>query len=217
MFIGHAAAGFAARRAAPRASLAWLLVAPWLLDLLWPVFLLLGIERVRIAPGNTAFTPLEFVSYPWSHSLLMALVWAALLALAYRAATRDGRGTWVVGGLVVSHWVLDAVAHRADMPLAPGLATKVGLGLWNSVPATFAVEGAMFVLGLWVYLRATRAKDLRGAIGLWALVAFLLAIYAGNSSGPPPPTTAAIAWVTLAFGVLIVPWAMWIDRHRTGA
>ena len=216
MFIGHAAAGFAAKRFAPRASLAWLLAAPWLLDLLWPVFLLSGIERVRIDPGNTVLTPLDFVSYPWSHSLLMALVWSALFGAAYRRATRDSRGAWVVGALVASHWVFDLVVHRADLPLAPGLPLKVGLGLWNSPVAAIALEGGLFVLGLAIYLRATRARDAWGALGLWALVVFLLGIYAANLAGPPPPSTAAIAWVTLVFGVLIVPWAMWIERHRIG-
>ena len=216
MFIGHAAAGFAARRFAPRASLAWLLAAPWLLDLLWPVFLLTGIEHVRIDPGNTAFTPLDFVSYPWSHSLLMALVWSALFGAAYRRATRDTRGAWIVGALVASHWVFDLVVHRADLPLAPGLPFKVGLGLWNSVPGTLALEGALFALGLTMYLRATRARDVWGWVSLGTLVAFLLGIYAGNLGGPPPPGQAAIAWVTVLFGALIVPWAMWIERSRAG-
>ena len=214
MFIGHAAAGFASKRFAPRASLAWLLAAPWLLDLLWPVFLLTGIERVRIDPGNTVLTPLDFVSYPWSHSLLMALVWSVLLGAAYRRFTNDARGAWVVGGLVASHWVFDLVVHRADLPLAPGLAVKVGFGLWNSVLGTLAVEGGLFALGLASYLRATRARGLWGMVSLWALVVFLLGIYAGNLTGPPPPGTAAIAWVTLVFGALLVPWAMWIERTR---
>jgi len=216
MFIGHAAAGFASKRLAPRASLAWLLAAPWLLDLLWPVFLLTGVERVRIDPGNTAVTPLDFVSYPWSHSLVMALVWSALFGAAYRRLTRDSRGAWIVGALVASHWVLDLVVHRADLPLVPGLPLKVGLGLWNSVVGTLAVEGGLFTLGLAIYLWATRARDLQGTIGLWALVVFLLGMYAANLGGPPPPNSSAIAWVTLAFGALLVPWAMWIERHRVG-
>jgi len=216
MFIGHAAAGFASKRLAPRASLAWLLAAPWLLDLLWPVFLLTGVERVRIDPGNTAVTPLDFVSYPWSHSLVMALVWSALFGAAYRRLTRDSRGAWIVGALVASHWVLDLVVHRADLPLVPGLPLKVGLGLWNSVVGTLAVEGGLFTLGLAIYLWATRARDLQGTIGLWALVVFLLGMYAANLGGPPPPNSSAIAWVTLVFGALIVPWAMWIERNRAG-
>ncbi len=215
MFIGHAALGFAAKRAAPRASLAWLLVAPWLLDLLWPVFLLLGLEKVKIAPGSTAFTPLEFTSYPWSHSLLMSLVWGVLAAAVYQWQTRDRRGAWVVGLLVPSHWGLDLIVHAPDLQLAPGVEARFGLGLWNSVGATFVVEGSLFAAGLFTYLFTTRARDRIGRIGLWALVVFLVAIYASNSSGPPPPTTAAIAWVTLVFGILIAPWALWIDRHRS--
>ena len=215
MFIGHAALGFAAKPAAPRASLAWLLVAPWLLDILWPIFLLLGIERVSIVPGATAFTPLDFSWYPWSHSLAMSVVWGFLAAVIYGAATRDRRGATIIGLLVVSHWVLDLIVHRPDLPLAPGLATRVGLGLWNRPGATLVTEGALFVAGLSVYLGATRARDLRGAIGLWALVVFIVGIYVVNVLGPPPPSASAIAPVTLAFGILIAPWALWIDRHRT--
>ena len=214
MFIGHAALGFAAKRVAPRTSLAWLLVAPWLLDLVWPILLLLGIERVRIAPGTTAFTPLDFVWYPWSHSLAMAIVWGGLAAAAYRSTRRDRGGSWVVGGLVVSHWVLDAIVHRPDLPWAPGISGVVGFGLWNSIPATVAVEGLLFACGLAVYGVTTRARDRRGRWGLWGLVVFLITVYAANLGGPPPPTPAAIAWVTLAFGAIIAPWAMWIERHR---
>src|ERR1700677_267927 len=143
MFIGHFAVGFAAKKFAPRSSEAVLLTAPLLADLLWPVFLLLGWEQVRIDPGNTPFTPLDFVSYPISHSLLTACGWGALVGLVYWAVTRCGRGAVVIGLSVVSHWVLDYVTHRADLPLYPG-GPRVGLGLWNSVPATIAVEVAMY-------------------------------------------------------------------------
>jgi hypothetical protein len=214
VFIGHAALGFAAKPVAPRASLAWLLVAPWLLDILWPIFLLLGIERVSIVPGATAFTPLDFSWYPWSHSLAMSVVWGFLAAAIYGAGTHDRRGATVIGLLVVSHWLLDLVVHRPDLPLAPGLATRAGLGLWNRPGATLAVESTLFVAGLSVYLLATRAKDLRGFIGLWALVIFMVGVYVASAFGPPPPSASAIAPVTLAFGILIAPWALWVDRHR---
>lgn len=214
MFIGHAALGFAAKPAAPRASLAWLLVAPWLLDILWPIFLMLGIERVSIVPGATAFTPLDFSWYPWSHSLAMSIVWGIVAAMIYRGTTGDRRGTVVVGLLVPSHWLLDLIVHRPDLPLAPGLATRVGLGLWNRPGATLVVEGTLFVLGLGVYLGATRARDLRGTVGLWALVIFIVGIYVTSVLGPPPPSASAIAPVTLVFGIVIAPWALWVDRHR---
>jgi hypothetical protein len=214
MFIGHAALGFAAKPAAPRASLAWLLVAPWLLDILWPIFLMIGIERVRIVPGPNPFTTLDFTWYPWSHSLVMSIVWGVLAAAIYRASTRDRRGATIVGLLVVSHWVLDLIVHQPDLPLAPGLVTRLGLGLWNFPTATLVVEGALFAAGLGIYLRVTRARDLRGVIGLWSLVIFILGIYAASILGPPPPSVGAIAPVGLAFGVVIAPWALWVDRHR---
>jgi hypothetical protein len=212
VFIGHFAVGLASKRIAPRASLGVLLAAPNLLDLLWPIFLLLGWEQVRIDPGNTAFTPLDFVSYPVSHSLLTSCGWGALFALLYWAVTRYVRGAVVVALSVVSHWVLDFVTHRPDMPLYPG-GPRVGLGLWNSVPGTIAVEVAMFAAGAWLYLSTTRARDRTGSYALWGFLAFALLTYVGNILSPPPPSARAIAVAALA--LWIVPlWGWWIDRHR---
>ena len=141
MFIGHVAVGLASKRLAPGTSLGLLVAAPLAVDLLWPVFVLAGWEQVRVAPGDTAVTPLEFISYPWSHSLLMAVVWSVLAASAYWLWRRYRAGALVLGAGVLSHWVLDAISHRPDLPLYPGSSIKIGLGLWNSVPATIAVEG----------------------------------------------------------------------------
>lgn len=217
MFIGHAAAGFAAKRWAPRASLAWLLVAPWLLDLLWPVFLLLGIERVAPQPAVSPFLTLSFTSYPWSHSLLMALVWSLLFAAAYAGATKDRAGALVIGALVASHWALDAIVHVPDLPLWPGRSPLIGFGMWRWPATTMFVEGFLFIAGLGVYVATTRPVDRTGNISLAALVAALLGLYWMSLSGSPPPSTAAIAWTTLAFGALVVPWAAWIERHRAPA
>ncbi len=115
MFIGHFAVGFAAKRWAPRSSLAVLLAAPLLLDMIWPVLVLAGVERVRIVPGDTAFTPLAFDAYPWSHSLLTSLVWAALCGGGVWLASRDRAATLLVSAGLVSHWVLDWITHRRDM------------------------------------------------------------------------------------------------------
>jgi len=213
MFIGHFAVGLASKRAAPRASLSVLMAAPNLLDLLWPIFLLLSWEQVRIEPGNTAFTPLDFVSYPISHSLLTASGWGALFALLYWARTHYTRGAVVIGLSVVSHWVLDFITHRPDMPLYPG-GPKFGLGLWNSVPATISVEVPMYVVGAWLYLSMTRARDRTGSYALLAFLAFGLVTYVANILGPPPPNPRAIAFVTLTLWLVPV-WAWWIDRHRT--
>jgi len=211
MFIGHFGAALAAKPFAPRASLGTLIAAAQLVDLVWPVLLLLGAERVIIRPGDTAFTPLEFVSYPWTHSLLMVLAWAALFGVVYRARTHDLSGAWVIAALVVSHWVLDFVTHRPDLPLAFG-ATKVGLGLWNSRPGTIAVEGALFSAGVYLYARTTQPRNRRGRWALVGLVVLLVALYFANQ-GPPPPSPTAIGVVGL-FGALFIPWGAWIDRNR---
>lgn len=214
MFIGHFAVGFASKRVAPAASLGVLMAAPMALDLLWPGFLLAGWERVRIDPGNTAFTPLDFVSYPYSHSLAMAAVWAALFGVVYWAITHYAAAAVTVMVGVISHWVLDAVTHRPDLPLFPGGTARVGLGLWNSVPATLAVESLMFVAAVWLYASITQPRDRVGRYSFWAFVAFAAVSYLSNAFGPPPPSAEFLARFSL--GVWLFPlWAWWFDAHRT--
>jgi len=213
MFIGHFAFGFASKRWAPAVSLGALFAACQLADLLWPTLVLLGVEKVRIEPGATAMTPLDFVSYPFSHGLVSLCVWGALFGVTYvqlrRAPVRAGV---VIGALVVSHWVLDFVSHRPDMPILFA-GPRVGLGLWNSVPATVAVESAMFVAGVVTYLFTTEARDRVGTFALWGLIVFLAAVYALNVSSPPPPSASAVAWAAQAIW-LLVAWGYWVDRHR---
>ena len=204
MFIGHHAAALGAKRLAPPVSLGVLMFAAMFLDLLWPFLTLAGVEHCRIDPGNTAFTPLDFHDYPISHSLVMALVWSVIAAAVWRRA--------IVGAAVLSHWVLDFVTHRADLPLWPG-GPKVGLGLWNSVAGTVVVEAVGFAIGIYLYLRATKARDRIGTIAWWALIVFLVLIYIANIFSPPPPSWQAVAYTALA-AWLFVPWAWWIDRHR---
>jgi hypothetical protein len=213
MFIGHYAAGFAAKRVAPRLSLGWAILAAQLVDLLWPIFLLLDIEHVRIAPGDTAFTPLDFYDYPWTHSLVTGIGWGLVLTVVVYLATKYPRGALVAGVLVVSHWLLDAVAHRPDLPLVPGGETRVGLGLWNSVPSTVLVELLLFGIGVALYLRATRAVDRIGRWALVGLIVFLLVVNVANITSPPPPSVETIAWAGLLLWLLPL-WGWWIDRHR---
>ena len=214
MFIGHFAVGFSSKRAAPRASLGVLMAAPLLADLLWPILLIAGIESVRIDPGNTAVTPLDLHDYPWSHSLVTSLAWSVIAAAAFWAATRYGRGAVVIAFGVFSHWVLDFVTHRPDMPLYPGSPKSVGLGLWNWREGTLAVEVALFVIGVAIYARTTRAMNWRGTFALWSLVVLLAVFYAMTFFGPPPSSVDFIKYGALT-GWLFVPWAWWIDRNRS--
>jgi membrane-bound metal-dependent hydrolase YbcI (DUF457 family) len=212
MFIGHFAVGLAGRGLTPRVSLGtWFLSVQWL-DLIWPLLLLAGLEHVRIDPGNTAMTPLDFYDYPITHSLLTVLGWSVLFGVVFYARRRDRFAAALLAAGVASHWLLDAMTHRPDLPLWPGGPT-VGLELWRSVPLTVAVETAMFATGVFVYARATRPLDRTGRIALWSLVGFLYVIYLANIFGPPPPSAGAIAGGGLA-AWLFVPWAYWIDRHR---
>jgi hypothetical protein len=147
MFAGHLAVALGAKTVEPRVPLAALVAAAFGLDVLWPVLVLAGLETVRIQPGITAFTPLDFASYPWSHSLLMSVAWGAA-----------------------------AIA---------------------------------------VYVRAAPARGATGRWAFWALAAFVGAIWATGPVAPPPPSPAAIGVVSLVFAALTVPWAIWIERHRS--
>jgi membrane-bound metal-dependent hydrolase YbcI (DUF457 family) len=212
MFIGHNAVAFAAKKATPRASLGVLMGAAMLADLIWPILLLLGVEHVRIHPGDTRFTSLAFIDYPWTHSLAMSLALAVVVALLYWAITRYGRGAAVVGVCVFSHWVLDWITHRPDLPLYPN-GPKVGLGLWNHPIATIGVESAMFAVGILLYRDATKPRDRIGSVAMWVFIVFLAAIYIVNASGAPPPNERALTWGALAAWLLPI-WAWWFDRHR---
>lgn len=212
MFVGHFGAGLALKQAAPEVSLGTLFLGAQFIDLLWPTLLLTGWEHVAIVPGAKG-PPLEFTHYPISHSLLMVLVWAALLGGGYHLLRRNARGAVVVAAAVVSHWALDLLVHHPDLPLHPGGDARLGFGWWDSLPLSLAIELGIFGLGVWLYVKATQPVDRVGAISFWALVAFLLGIHAGNIFGAPPPSVAAVAWVGQAQW-LLVGGAYWIDRHR---
>lgn len=214
MFIGHFAVAFAAKKVAPKASLGTLVFATVFLDAVWPVLVLLGIERFRIVPGYTAINPFEFLHYPWSHSLLMTLVWALVFAFVYAGLKGDRAGAIWVGIAVASHWLLDFITHRPDMPLYPGGGERLGLALWQSWQATFAVEGLMFAAAIALYARFTRSRDRVGTIAWWTLIALLLALYVPGPWSPPPPSENAVAIAGIAALLIFIPWAYWIDRHR---
>jgi hypothetical protein len=213
LFIGHFAAAYAAKRAAPQTSLGTLFTAAQLPDVLWPVFLMAGVEHAEIAPGDTAFTPLRFDSYPISHSLVTVVAWGALFGAIHFWRQRRKLDSLVLAALVVSHWLLDFASHRPDMPLWPG-GPKLGLGLWNHVGATVGVEVLMLAFGLWLARDATRPLDRVGSWGFACLALVLLLLYAANVTAPPPPSMKAVAWAGLLLVPLFLGLAGWVDRHR---
>jgi membrane-bound metal-dependent hydrolase YbcI (DUF457 family) len=213
MFLGHYGAAFAAKRLAPRASLGTFALAAQLLDELWPILVLMGVERVRVAPDEMAANPLAFEYYPYTHSLLGAVFWSVILAASYYALRRERRTALIIGLLVLSHWILDVPMHRPDLQLWPGSSVRVGLGAWRSIPLTIALELIVFLGGLAIYLRATRARDRIGSWALAAMVAVLALVFVSGFTAAPPPNGRAVAFGALGLW-LFVPWGYWIDRHR---
>jgi hypothetical protein len=216
MVVGHLAVALAAKKKAPTLSLGWLVAAVTTLDLIWPVFILTGVERVQIAPGATPFTPLIFVSYPWSHSLLMSVVWGGVLAGIALIARVPRAPALLLVPLVMSHWVLDLVTHVADLQLWPGSTLVFGLGLWRSIPGTIAVEGVMWLAAIAYYLRMRPLRGVGSHVAFWSLVLFITTIWITSPFTPPPPTIQALGWFALA-GWLLVPWAIWADRRPTSS
>jgi hypothetical protein len=213
VFIGHFGVALAAKKLAPRTSLGTLVMAAQFVDLLWPIFLLLGVERVIVAPGTTAVTPLDFISYPLSHSLLADIGWASLFAGIYKMVKQDTRGAVCLWFVVISHWLLDALSHQPDLPLYPGSSIYIGLGLWNSRLWTILVESLIFIVGARLYARATHPRDRTGALAFRSFIALLFFVYLLNILGPPPPSEKAVAFSALGIWLFVV-WAYWLDRHR---
>jgi hypothetical protein len=217
MFLGHYGAALALKRAEPKLSLGTLFLAVQLADLLWGVFLLTGWERVLIDPGYTAVTPLQFVHYPITHSLVGAVAWsAAALVVYYSWPTRDTSRHWqasaMVGVAVLSHFPLDVLVHVPDLTIAGDGTARLGLGLWRSTGATLAAELLVFGAGLAIYvLYRSRRHPVRPG-RLAALVLLLIGIYLLNLLGPPPPNVAAIAIADILGLLALAAFAAWVDR-----
>ena len=215
MFVGHLAVGFAAKRFAPKASLGTLLLASQFADVLWPVLLLANVEHARIVAGITKASAFDFYDYPITHSLYAMCAWGFLLASMHFVLKRYRAGALAIFVGVVSHWFLDLIVHRPDLPLRPDSQDKYGFGLWDSIPGTVVLEGAIFTIGLWLYLNSTRPRDLAGRIGFWGMVLLLLLLWIPSLFGAAPPSMDAVAITGIVGALLILIWGYWIDRHRT--
>lgn len=206
--------GFAAKRVVPRLPVALLLLAALFVDVLWGIAIDTGLEHARIAPGITRASALDLYDFPWSHSLLAVVFWSLLVGGAFFLWRRNRKGAVVLGLLVLSHWFLDFASHRPDMPIGIH-GPYVGLGLWNSVPATIAVEEAMAIAGVWLYLTATRARNAAGRYGLFAWVALMLASAIPAYTMAPPADTNVKALAASNFFLLVLLAILHlIDRQR---
>jgi membrane-bound metal-dependent hydrolase YbcI (DUF457 family) len=214
MFIGHFGVGFGAKKAAPGVSLGVLFIAAQFIDLLWPILLLLGIEHVLISPGITKTTPLDFIDYPVSHSLLFVVIWSLIVGAIYFLIRKNFKYAVILALCVISHWLLDLIVHRPDLPLYPGDSPVFGFGIWNNMLLTFIIEVGIFITGIILYVRTTSPANKIGKYGLWILIALLSIIYVMNLFGPPPPDVNMIAWAgNLQW--LFVLLAFWVDKNRS--
>jgi hypothetical protein len=222
MFLGHYGVAFALKRAEPKLSLGTLFVAVQLADLLWGVFLLAGWEQVRIDPGFTAVTPLQFIEYPISHSLFGMAMWALVGAAVYYSwPTRDTSRHWqaaaLVGVAILSHFALDLLVHAPDLPIGGQDSPRLGLGLWNNPTVTLLLELATLAAGVAVYVAFRSRRHPARPGRLASLVLILVAIYLVSFFGPPPPSVTAIAVTDIVGLLLLAALAAWVDRRATPA
>jgi membrane-bound metal-dependent hydrolase YbcI (DUF457 family) len=217
MLVGHFAIGLLGKRAAPAVSIGTLTLASMLADMLGFVFILMGLEHWRVVPGGRGIDSMELYDIGLSHSLLMDVVWGVLFSALYRWRRRDNAGALMVFAAVVSHWVLDWISHKPDMPLAPGASQVYGLGLWTSLPWTVVVEGSLWLAALVIYSRTTRAKKRTGIYVFWGFVVLLTMAWIPNftpSAAPAAQSLTSVSIVALVFNSLMIAWAFWINRLR---
>lgn len=215
MFAGHYGPSLAIRAVRPQVPLWLLFIAAQLVDIAWATLVLAGVEKVRIVPGFTAASPLDLYYMPYTHSLVAAVLWSLGAAVVCKGLFR--RWGWMaavaVGAVVFSHWLLDLVVHRPDLPLYDD-AAKVGFGLWNFLVLSFAVETLVLGAGLWLYLQRTRPLTAVGRHGPLVFAGVMLAIQGGMLFAPPPPSTAALATSALVSYLVFAVIAGWIDGQR---
>ena len=215
MFVGHYGPSFAGKRAKNSVPLWVLFVAVQLLDVFWSIFVILGIEKVRIVPGITRTNPLDLYYMPYTHSLDGALIFSLAAGLAYWLLRRvDGwPGAAIVSAAVFSHWILDLLVHRPDLPLYDNSA-KVGLGLWNFPVLALALELAFLFGGMRLYLRTTEAITRVGRYGMVAFGLLMACVQVVVFFGRPPRSDRAAAITALTLYAAFAAAAYWLEKQR---
>ncbi|MBS1598161.1 MAG: hypothetical protein JST75_08035 [Bacteroidetes bacterium] len=209
MFIGHFGLGLASKKVDKRVSLGTYFLAAQFLDLIWPVFLLLSWEKAEPIPNGPPLENLNFVSYPYSHSLFFALIWGLIFSIVHYVRKKEIKTAIFLGFLVVSHWILDFFTHVPDLPLVPWSNYKVGLGLWDHEAATIIIESLMLVAGIAIFLKNTLLSK-KAYASLFIELLLLVGIYVSSLFSPPPTSIDMLAKFALALWLFIV-WAYLID------
>jgi hypothetical protein len=217
MFIGHYAPAFLGKQVAKSVPLWVLFAAVQLVDIAWGGFIAAGIEHVRFVEGFTATNNLDLYDMPWTHSLLMALLWSLGAGLVWSMVTsKDKRlGGFVVGAAVFSHWLIDLIVHVPDLLLYPGSQTAFGFGLWNNFSAAVGLELAIFLGGLFLYLSATRARGVIGRVWPYVGAGLLLGLYYVGMTTPPPDDVVVAGLSAIVMYFIICAIAAGFDLTRT--
>ena len=220
MFAGHVGAALALGRIERRMNVGVLVTAALLLDgVLW-LFVLVGWESVSI-PADFARTHQPEFVFPYSHGLFAGLLWSALAGAAgLLAHAHLSRSKWraaaLISAAVFSHWLLDALVHRAELPLTGAASPTIGLGLWNAMPIALTIEAAIVVAGVYLFMRGSALSRTRS----FALAAMSLSLLAftivGMTIAPPPPSAFAMAGSSLVTLVLVCALACRLGRLPRG-
>ena len=199
MFVGHYAVSFYLKAREPRVPLWVLFVAVQLVDVIWALLVLAGIEKLAMVPGITRASPLDLVYVPYTHSLVASIGWSLLAFwLWFRIRDRTAGGAtaaFIIGVAVLSHWVADFLVHRPDLPLYDNSA-KVGLGLWNYPALSFPLEVGLLGAMMWLWFRVSRGMVRgRNLVLFWGVMT-LAQVF--TNFGPLP--TSPVHFVLLALG-----------------
>lgn len=219
MFIGHYGVALAAKRVDKNIPLGLLFFATQYVDILFFLLILTGIETMSIVPGITASNPLDFTYYPYSHSLTASLLWAGLFFVVFKitpskSGSRNNRIALVVAAIVLSHFFLDLIVHRPDLPLLGDNSYKLGLGLWNYIIISSLIEILIFVAGLWLYLKSTKGISFGGKYGMIIFAVFSVIMQMASLFMPPPPDIKGFAIFGLVYQLLMIGVVSWLDKKR---
>lgn len=220
MFIGHLGVALALKRAEKRVSLGLLFIAVQFVDIILGFNILLGVEKVNVASGSTYHAGIEFAYFPFTHSLVASLVWAGVVYALFKLvstglSSQRSRVALVMGSGVLSHFFLDAIVHRPDLPLFGNGSYKIGLGLWNYQIAYCIVEGLILFGGLWIYIKSTAGITTPSRrYGMVIFAAILLIINTGSTFGPPPQSAELMAAQMIVLCPLLAGIAFWLDLKR---
>ncbi len=218
MFVGHYSVSFLAKSLEKTIPLWVLFIAVQFVDILWAIFVIFGIEKVRIIPNFTKSNSLDLYFMPYTHSLVGALGWSALIFGIYflwrrKKSPRPAFAALLVGLAVFSHWILDLIVHTSDLSLYDDT-YKMGFGLWNLPQIAFPLELLFLGGGLWFYLRSTKASSATGRFGMLIFVLFLIIVQYYALFGPVPETTTSFSITALVFYFGFSGIALWLERYR---